>query len=91
MTISDEEFAEQQSAIGRIRAPSRLRVVAGRFFGSLQGRIGFALLGLMFLLAFVGPYSAGGPTPTRTSRRSSSRRPRATGGAPCRRAPTSTR
>jgi peptide/nickel transport system permease protein len=56
MTISEEEFAEQQSAIGRIQAPSRLRVVAGRFFGSLQGRIGFALLGLIFLLAFFGPY-----------------------------------
>jgi glutathione transport system permease protein len=56
MTISDEELAEQQSAIGRIQAPSRLRVVAGRFFGSLQGRIGFALLGLIFLLAFAGPY-----------------------------------
>ncbi|MEV7010317.1 ABC transporter permease [Streptosporangium sp. NPDC051022] len=57
MTITDEEFAEQRTDIGGLRAPSRLRTVAGRFFGSTQGRIGFALLGLMFLLAFAGPYA----------------------------------
>ncbi|MER5321827.1 ABC transporter permease [Streptosporangium roseum] len=56
MTISDEELAEQRAGIDRIKAPSRLRVVAGRFSRSVQGRIGFALLALMFLLAFAGPY-----------------------------------
>ncbi|WP_433517038.1 ABC transporter permease [Nonomuraea sp. CA-143628] len=40
--------------VGR-RAPSRLRVVAWRFFQSTQGRIGFAVLVLLFLLAFAGP------------------------------------
>lgn len=56
MTIADEELAEQRADIDRITAPSRLRVVAGRFLGSLQGRAGFALLAMMFLLAFAGPY-----------------------------------
>ncbi|MEU4225912.1 ABC transporter permease [Nonomuraea sp. NPDC026600] len=37
------------------RVPSRLRVVAWRFFQSAQGRIGFAVLVLLFLLAFAGP------------------------------------
>jgi peptide/nickel transport system permease protein len=40
---------------GRIAVPSRARVVAGRFFRLRQGRLGFALLALMFLLAFAGP------------------------------------
>ncbi|MFI7422816.1 ABC transporter permease [Nonomuraea sp. NPDC049684] len=54
MTLSDEELAEELTAdLGR--APSRLRVVAGRFFRSPQGIIGFAVLTLMFLLAFAGP------------------------------------
>ncbi|MER6510415.1 ABC transporter permease [Nonomuraea sp. NPDC001636] len=54
MTLSDEELAEELTAdLGR--APSRLRVVAGRFFRSPQGLIGFAVLALMFLLAFAGP------------------------------------
>ncbi|GLW07955.1 putative peptide transport permease protein [Microtetraspora sp. NBRC 13810] len=35
--------------------PSRGRVVAGRFFASWQGRAGFALLALLFALAFAGP------------------------------------
>ncbi|MFF5208137.1 ABC transporter permease [Streptosporangium sp. NPDC000396] len=56
MSITDEEFTEQRADADRFRAPSRLRVVTGRFFGSLQGLIGFALLGLMFLLAFAGPH-----------------------------------
>ncbi|MEV3979141.1 ABC transporter permease [Nonomuraea sp. NPDC049758] len=54
MTLSDEELAEELTGdLGR--APSRLRVVAGRFFRSPQGLIGFAVLALMFLLAFAGP------------------------------------
>lgn len=54
MTLSDEELAEELTAdLGR--APSRLRVVARRFFRSPQGLIGFAVLALMFLLAFAGP------------------------------------
>ncbi|MFF4194975.1 ABC transporter permease [Nonomuraea sp. NPDC001831] len=54
MTLSDEELAEELTAdLGR--APSRLRVVAGRFFRSPQGLAGFAVLALMFLLAFAGP------------------------------------
>ncbi|GAA3159491.1 ABC transporter permease [Planomonospora alba] len=56
MSIADQELAEELSGVEKIRAPSRLRVVAGRFFRSRQGRIGFALLALMFLLAFVGPH-----------------------------------
>ncbi|MDP9866320.1 MULTISPECIES: ABC transporter permease [Streptosporangium] len=56
MTISDEELAEQQAAIGRLRAPSRLRVVGAHFLHSPQGRMGAALLALMFLLAFAGPH-----------------------------------
>ncbi|MEU5862847.1 ABC transporter permease [Nonomuraea sp. NPDC047529] len=54
MTLSEEELAEELTGdLGR--APSRLRVVAGRFFRSPQGLAGFAVLALMFLLAFVGP------------------------------------
>ncbi|NUP02249.1 MAG: ABC transporter permease [Nonomuraea sp.] len=54
MTLSDEELAEELTGdVGR--APSRLRVVFRRFFRSPQGVIGFAVLALMFLLAFVGP------------------------------------
>ncbi|MER7213012.1 ABC transporter permease [Streptosporangium sp. NPDC000239] len=57
MTITDERFAEQEASVAGITAPSRLWVVAGRFFGSFQGRVGFALLALLFLLAFAGPYA----------------------------------
>jgi len=54
MTLSDEELAEELTAdLGR--APSPLRLVFGRFFRSPQGVIGFAVLALMFLLAFLGP------------------------------------
>ncbi|YCK35817.1 ABC transporter permease [Actinomadura sp. ATCC 39365] len=54
MTLSEEELAEELTGdLGR--APSRLRVVAWRFFRSPQGLVGFAVLALMFLLAFVGP------------------------------------
>lgn len=53
MSIADEEQAEQ---VARIRATSRGRVVAGRFFRMRQGRLGFALLALMFALAFAGPH-----------------------------------
>ncbi|MGN9845616.1 ABC transporter permease [Nonomuraea sp. H19] len=55
MTLSEEERAEELSDGLMIRSPSRVRVVAGRFFASRQGRIGFTVLALMFLLAFVGP------------------------------------
>ncbi|GAA2403736.1 ABC transporter permease [Nonomuraea africana] len=53
MGIADEELAEQ---VDKIKAPSRGRVVARRFFAMRQGRLGFALLALMFLLAFAGPH-----------------------------------
>ncbi|MBF8187395.1 ABC transporter permease [Nonomuraea sp. K274] len=56
MTLSDEELAEELTEGVTSRAPSRTRVVAGRFFGSVQGWIGFVTLVLMFLLAFAGPY-----------------------------------
>ena len=55
MSGPEEELAEQRVEIEKIKAPSRIRVVAGRFFRSPQGRIGFGLLALMFLLAFTGP------------------------------------
>ncbi|MFI7699142.1 ABC transporter permease [Nonomuraea sp. NPDC049480] len=55
MTLSEEELAEELSDGVMAKAPSRARVVFGRFFRSPQGRIGFAVLALMFLLAFVGP------------------------------------
>ncbi|MFD9939704.1 ABC transporter permease [Nonomuraea sp. NPDC059023] len=53
MSLQEEELAEELRQPPR--APSRLRMVGSRFFGSAQGRIGFAVLALMFLLAFVGP------------------------------------
>ncbi|GAA3312347.1 ABC transporter permease [Nonomuraea dietziae] len=53
MSIADEELAEQ---VVKIKAPSRGRVVARRFFTMRQGQLGFALLALMFLLAFAGPH-----------------------------------
>ncbi|MFI6905179.1 ABC transporter permease [Nonomuraea sp. NPDC050394] len=53
MSLQEEELAEELRQPPR--APSRLRMVGGRFFGSTQGRIGFAVLAAMFLLAFVGP------------------------------------
>ncbi|WP_188187033.1 ABC transporter permease [Nonomuraea sp. SYSU D8015] len=55
MTLSEEELAEELSDGVMPKAPSRARVVAGRFFRSRQGQVGFAVLALMFLLAFVGP------------------------------------
>ncbi|RCG25089.1 ABC transporter permease [Sphaerisporangium album] len=55
MTLPEEEFAEVAADVGHGRVPSRTRVVAGRFFATGQGRLGFALLALMFLLAFAGP------------------------------------
>ncbi|MFI6291861.1 ABC transporter permease [Nonomuraea sp. NPDC050790] len=53
MSLQEEELAEELRQTPR--APSRLRMVGRRFFGSVQGRIGFAVLAMMFLLAFVGP------------------------------------
>lgn len=53
MTLSEEQLAEGLGAVSKV--PSRTRVVARRFFASTQGRIGFAVLALMFLLAFAGP------------------------------------
>ncbi|MCW2878398.1 MAG: peptide transporter permease [Sphaerisporangium sp.] len=55
MTLPEEEFAEVQADAERLRVPSRTRVVAGRFFRTRQGRLGFGLLVFMFLLAFLGP------------------------------------
>ncbi|WP_214412540.1 ABC transporter permease [Sphaerisporangium fuscum] len=55
MTLPEEEFAEVEADVERLRVPSRARVVARRFFRMRQGRLGFALLALMFLLAFAGP------------------------------------
>ncbi|MFC5822892.1 ABC transporter permease [Nonomuraea insulae] len=55
MTLSEEELAEELTDGVLTKAPSRLRMVTGRFFRSTQGRIGFAVLALMFLLAFAGP------------------------------------
>ncbi|NUR85728.1 MAG: ABC transporter permease [Nonomuraea sp.] len=52
MTLPEEELAEE---IAVPAAPSRSRIVAGRFLRSRQGRVGTAILALMFLLAFVGP------------------------------------
>ncbi|MFI6594807.1 ABC transporter permease [Nonomuraea sp. NPDC050536] len=52
--LPEEELAEELTSRAP-RAPSRLRVVAKRFFRSRQGLLGFAVLVLMFLLAFVGP------------------------------------
>ncbi|MFI6504324.1 ABC transporter permease [Nonomuraea typhae] len=53
MSLQEEELAEELREVPR--APSRLRIVSGRFFASAQGRTGFAVLALMFLLAFAGP------------------------------------
>ncbi|WP_157246333.1 ABC transporter permease [Nonomuraea typhae] len=53
MSLQEEELAEELREVPR--APSRLRMVSGRFFASAQGRAGFAVLALMFLLAFAGP------------------------------------
>ncbi|MCK2217756.1 ABC transporter permease [Actinomadura sp. ATCC 31491] len=58
MTLSQEEQAEELSDGGVARVPSRLRVVAGRFFRSRQGLAGFAVLAVLFLLAFAGPLSS---------------------------------
>ncbi|MFG1615708.1 ABC transporter permease [Nonomuraea wenchangensis] len=55
MTLSQEELAEELSDGATTRVHSRLRVVAGRFFRSPQGIAGFAVLAVMFLLAFAGP------------------------------------
>ena len=55
MTLPEEEFADAEADSGPIHVPSRARVVARRFFRTGQGRLGFALLALMFLLAFLGP------------------------------------
>ncbi|MGI5288266.1 ABC transporter permease [Nonomuraea polychroma] len=55
MTLHEEEVAEELSDGVLIRNPSRIRVVAGRFFRSRQGLAGFVVLVLMFLLAFAGP------------------------------------
>ncbi|MFC4589386.1 ABC transporter permease [Sphaerisporangium corydalis] len=55
MTPPREETAGVRAAPGRVRVPSRGRVVAARFFGTRQGRLGFGLLASMFLLAFAGP------------------------------------
>lgn len=56
MTLPEEQLAEELTVIeDEPKAPSRIRVVTGRFFRSRQGQIGFAILALMFLLAFVGP------------------------------------
>ncbi|MEO3800293.1 ABC transporter permease [Nonomuraea sp. B1E8] len=55
MTLSEEELAEELHDGVMAGAPSRTRLIAGRFFRSGQGRLGFAVLALMFLLAFAGP------------------------------------
>ncbi|MEU4834686.1 ABC transporter permease [Streptosporangium sp. NPDC023615] len=56
MTIADEELAGQR-ACDDVRAPAtRLRQVAGRMLAKGRGRAGCALLALIFLLAFAGPY-----------------------------------
>lgn len=56
MTIADEELAEQR-ARDDVRAPAtRLRRVTGRLLATGRGRVGCALLALIFLLAFAGPY-----------------------------------
>lgn len=56
MTVVDEELAGRPASAGRIKAPARSRVVVGRLLRSGRGRTGFALLVLIFLLAFAGPY-----------------------------------
>ncbi|MFG1942575.1 ABC transporter permease [Nonomuraea sp. NPDC048826] len=56
MTLS-EEIAEEAPGddAGPPPPPSRVRVVAGRFLSSWQGRAGALVLALVFLLAFAGP------------------------------------
>ncbi|WP_248958931.1 ABC transporter permease [Sphaerisporangium perillae] len=58
MTLPEEEFAEVQAEAEHVRVPSRARTVAGRFFRTRQGRLGFALLASLFLLAFLGPLAS---------------------------------
>ncbi|NRQ31040.1 ABC transporter permease [Nonomuraea sp. NN258] len=55
--LPEEELAEELTGGPAVegRAPSRLKVVAGRFLRSRQGMLGLAVLALMFLLAFCGP------------------------------------
>jgi peptide/nickel transport system permease protein len=53
MSLQEEELAEELTVPAR--PPSRLRTVTRRFFRMPQGLVGFAVLALMFLLAFVGP------------------------------------
>ncbi|MGP3959038.1 ABC transporter permease [Nonomuraea sp. 3N208] len=55
MTLHEEEVAEELSDGVLTKNPSRVRVVAGRFFRSRQGLAGFVVLAVMFLLAFAGP------------------------------------
>jgi len=55
MTLSEEELTEEGAGGVPAAPPSRVRVVARRFFASRQGRLGFAVLALIFLLAFAGP------------------------------------
>ncbi|MEO3890269.1 ABC transporter permease [Nonomuraea sp. B5E05] len=55
MTLSEEELAEELRGGAMAGAPSSTRLIARRFFRSGQGRLGFAVLALMFLLAFAGP------------------------------------
>ena len=92
MAIADEELAEQQSSVDRIKAPSRLRVVAGRFLRSARGGSASLVLVLLFLLAFVGPYLTRWTyTDKDFTAFLAPAVGRATGSAPCRPAPTSTR
>ncbi|MDP4508958.1 ABC transporter permease [Nonomuraea turcica] len=55
MTLHEEEVAEELSDGVMVTYPSRVRVVAGRFFRSRQGVAGFVVLAVMFVLAFAGP------------------------------------
>ncbi|MGP3912177.1 ABC transporter permease [Nonomuraea sp. 10N515B] len=55
MTLHEEEVAEELSDGVMVTYPSRVRVVAGRFFRSRQGVAGFVVLVVMFVLAFAGP------------------------------------
>ncbi|WP_219471788.1 ABC transporter permease [Nonomuraea rhizosphaerae] len=54
MTAADDALELPRAPVEG-RAPSRLRTVARRFLGSAQGRIGAAVLLLLFLLALAGP------------------------------------
>ncbi|MDH2428241.1 ABC transporter permease [Sphaerisporangium sp. TRM90804] len=53
-----EELAETMAGARHTRVPSRSRLVARRFLRTGQGRVGFALLASLFLLAFLGPRAA---------------------------------